>query len=349
MTRYITLFAGLMAASGLYGQSAVIRSIGVYEPAGTVLYSVYVASQQQPLGDVLVSSALPAGTRFLENVDMPKGATYEGVGTDNIAWSIPSIAEDTVSGPYTFRVKLDGTRPAVPAFAAAAVAFQRPSARVVETAASAEQLTPLADSGSVSFDQRGTLTANGENGPVAVGATGILLFVPEGAVAARTTVTFRRVALEDAKLPNGDSTWWCGLYQATMEPQVALQKQIAVVLPARRPITPGLTVNNVVSTDLVNWTDSGKPGVAMERNIGFAAMGGFGSCFSGFGGFGCTGGFGGGFGFGGFGGFGISSSDKTVSTISGSSLSTQLGQQVTAAGITDGTSNTIIAILIGRR
>lgn len=363
MGNTLKLFAGLFAAVGLYGQAAVIRSVGFYEPSGTVLYSVYVASRAQALEDVTISSALPEGTRFLENVDMPKAASYEGVADDAIVWTIPAIAEDTVSGPFTFRVKLDGTQKEVPASAASAVAFQRPVGDLVEVAASPERLAALADSGSVTFDQRGTLTANGENGPVAVGGTGILFFVPEGAVTGRTTVTFRRLSVEDAKLPsNAAETWWCGLYQVAIEPQVVLSKTVAVVFPTRRPITPGLLVSNVVSTDLVNWQDTAKSGASAERNIGFGGgqFGGGGGCVSGFQQFGCGfGGFGGGFGAGcsgfqgsfgcGFGGFGITAADKVTSTISGATISQQFGQNVTAAGITDGTSNTIIAILIGRK
>lgn len=216
-------------------------------------------------------------------------------------------------------------------------------------AESGERLAALADTGSVTFDQRGTLTAPGENGPVAVGNTGVLFFVPEGAVTGRTTVTFRRLSVENTTLPaSAADTWWCGLYQTTVEPaSTTFTKAVSFVLPTRRPITPGLVVSAVTTSDLKEWEASGT-----ERGIGFGVGlgGGFGGCFSGFQQFGCSvGGFGGGFGFGGFGGFGISNTDKTASTINSTSLTQNLGQGVTAAGITDGTSNTIIAILIGRR
>lgn len=348
------LAAGLMMAAGLFAQSAVVRSVGQYEDSGTVLYSVYVASKAESLGEVILSSTLPPGTRFLENVDLPRGARYQGVADNVVAWSLTAVAEDTVVGPFTYRLKLDGTRPDVPASAAVTVAIQQPSPELIEVPASAEVMPVLAESGLVSFDQRGTLTAAGENGPVPVGATGILLFVPEGAVSGRTTVTFRRLNVEANTLPaSAKDTWWCGLYQATMEPQLPLQKAVSFVLPTRRPIPPGLVVSAVTANDLKEWQEA-----STERGIGFGGTGGFGGfgggfggfgggCFSGFQQFGCFGGFGGG--FGGFGGFGISNGDKAASTINSATLTQQLGQSVTAAGITDGTSNTIIAILIGRR
>lgn len=346
-----TFIAGVMCAAGLYGQSAVIRSVGQFEPAGTVLYSVYVASRTQALGDVTISAALPPGTRFLENVDLPSGARYDGVADNVVFWTIPAVPEDSVVGPFTYRLKLDGSVSDVPATVASAVSMQQPRPELVEVAASSEKMPVLAESGSVTFDQRGTITATGENGPVAVGATGVLFFVPEGAVTGRTTVTFRRLSVENNTLPaSAKDTWWCGLYQTTVEPaSTTFAKAVSFVLPTRRPITPGLVVSAVTTTDLKEWQAS-----ATERGIGFGGggfgggFGGGGFCSSGFQQFGCSFG-GGGFGFGGFGGFGISNADKTASTINAASLTQNLGQAVTAAGITDGTSNTIIAILIGRR
>lgn len=345
--RQVAVFAmALWAVSTLHAQSAVIRSVGQYEPSGTVLYSVYAASRTQPLGDVAISSLLPPGTRFLESVDLPRAARYEGVADNTIVWTIPEIAADTVAGPFTFRLKVDGARTTVPTALASTLIYQRPTPEVVQAPASTEVLAPLADSGSITFDQRGTLTSSGENGPVSVGGTGILFFVPEGAVSQRTTVTFSRQDIDDAKMPTIDDTWWCSHYQAIVEPRSTFAKPVTFVLPTRRAITPGLTVSSFSSTGSEDWRPIGgaKSG---ELAFGFGGQFGFGGgCFSSFQQFGCSGfpQFGGG-----FGGFGINRSDRAISSISGSSLSSQLGTSVTAAGITDGTSNTIIAILIGRR
>ncbi|MBL8222685.1 MAG: hypothetical protein JNL62_25830, partial [Bryobacterales bacterium] len=318
-----TVVSGVIFAAALFGQSAVIRSVGQYEPSGTVLYSVYVASKTEALAEVTISSAIPAGTRFLENVDLPRGARYDGVADNVVFWTIPAVAADTLVGPFTYRLKLDGSVSDVPATAASAVSVQRPRPELIEVAASGDKMPVLADEGSVTFDQRGTLTASGENGPVAVGNTGVLFFVPDGAVTGRTTVTFRRLSVENNTLPaSAADTWWCGLYQTTVEPAgTAFTKAVSFVLSTRRPITPGLKVTGVTTADLKEWQASGT-----ERGIGFG-FGGFGggfggNCFSGFGQFGCGfgGGFGGGFGFGGFGGFGISNTDKTAAAINSTSL-----------------------------
>lgn len=340
------LTSALVAATTLHAQSAVIRSAGQIEPAGTILYSVYVASRAQPLGDVAISSAIPPGMRFLENLDVPRAGRYEGVADNTVVWTLPEVAADTIVGPFTFRVKLDGARTSAPAALASTLIYQRPSPEVVQAPASSEALVPLADSGSVTFDQRGTLTSSGENGPVPAGGTGILFFVPEGAVAQRTTVTFTRREIDDAQMPAIDDTWWCAHFLATVEPQVQFAKPVAFVLPTRRAITPGLTVSSFSSSDLKDWK---REGANRTSQPGFGSGGGFGfggGCFSSFGQLGCSGfsQFGGG-----FGGFGINRTDRAVSTINGATLSSQLGTSVTAAGITDGTSNTIIAILIGRR
>ncbi|MBS1827339.1 MAG: hypothetical protein JST93_18625 [Acidobacteria bacterium] len=342
--------SALLLAMTAFGQSAVLRSVGQYEPSGTILYSVYVASRTQAISGITISSALPPGTRFLENVDIPLTARYEGVADNTVFYTIPTVPEDTLVGPFTFRLKLDGSTTGVPASAASAVSIQQPRQELIEVAASSDRMPVLADSGSVSFDQRGTITAAGENGPVPVGNTGVLFFVPSGAVTARTTVTFRRLDIESNTLPaSAKDTWWCGLFQTTVEPaSTTFSQPVSFALPTRRPITPGLTVSSVTTTDLKEWQGA-------ERNIGFGGFGGGfgGGCFSGFQQFGCFGGLG--FG-GGFGGFGISSADKTNSNINSNMLTRQLGQPVTAAGITDGTSNitdgtsnTIVGLLLGRR
>lgn len=319
--------------------------MGQFEPSGTVLYSVYVASRTQPLGDVAVSSVLPPGTRFLESLDVPRAARYEGVADNTIVWTVLEVAADTIVGPFTFRLKVDGATTPVPTALASTLIYQRPTQEVVQSPASTEVLTPLADSGSVTFDQRGTLTSAGENGPVSVGATGILFFVPEGAVTRQTTVTFTRRDVDDAQMPSIDDTWWCSNFHATVDPQASFSKAVTFVLPTRRAITPGLGVSAFSSSDLKDWRPVGS-GRSGELAFGFGGFGTGGGCFSGFQQFGCSGfpQFGGG-----FGGFGISRTERAISSINGTTLTSQLGTSVTAAGITDGTSNTIIAILIGRR
>lgn len=51
--------------------------------------------------------------------------------------------------------------------------------------------------GAITFDQRGTLNEKNENAPIFVGKTGVLLFVPEGAVRTQTTVSIERQNIEE--------------------------------------------------------------------------------------------------------------------------------------------------------
>lgn len=192
------------------------------------------------------------------------------------------------------------------------------------------------------------MNANGQNAPVGVGDTGIVLFIPEGAVSERVTVTFNRLNVADQKLPETDpATWWCSLYQITSEPQVRFTKSISAAFPARRALTLGVPTSLFTTNDLENWQiASGKN--AGERPIGFGAGGFGGGGFSQFGG-GCisqfgftTCGFGGGFGFGGFGAFGYVEQDNLRAKTSGISLGSSAVSALASPP-------SIIAILIGAR
>ncbi len=329
---------------------AVVRTTGQFDGDGTILYSVYVASRTQALGELTISSALPPGTRYLENVDRPREARYEGVADNVVVWTLADLAADTVIGPFTYRLKMDGTVPEAPAWPAAAVAYQRPVPEFTDVPAASTALRAFAEAGSISFDARGTLDASGANAAIEIGETGVLLFVPAGAVNVRTTLTVRRLPLDDRQLPaNAAGTWWCGLYQFSAEPANATLGSIVLGLPTRRALTPGLEMSVFGSPDLVNWVAA--KGTA-ERGIGFGLPGaGTVTCFQQFGQTFCRstpgGQFGGGFGS--FGAFGVSDAQRQLGNVSGASMATALGASVTAAQITDGSSNTIIAILIGRR
>jgi hypothetical protein len=217
-------------------------------------------------------------------------------------------------------------------------------------------ITVLESTGSHIFDQRGTLNEKGENAPVLVGKTGVYLFVPEGAVRSQTTVTVERQTIDNDRLPKTEEPlWWCGLYKVSLSPAEKPAKEFGFAFPTRRSVTPGLPVTAVFNTDN-SWVKT----AADNRAIGFGGGGfggGFGGqCFPQFGGMVCGGGFGGGFGGGGFGGgfnqfgFGVSVADRARATVTAEQLSNAFGVPTTPiSAITDGTSNTIIAILIGRR
>ncbi|MBI4907705.1 MAG: hypothetical protein HY820_29040 [Acidobacteria bacterium] len=345
-----TLLLLAVSAGLVLGQTsnrAAVRTTGQFEQDGYVVYSIYVASGQEDLEQLSISAALPAGTRYLESVQTPLEATYEGVRSDTVSWSVGKLERDTVMGPFVFRIKLDGTVSEVPATIQAAVGYERPVPELVESPAPQGTLIPLANTGSISFDQRGTLNASGANGPVPVGDTGVVLFIPEGAVSERVTLTFTRLSVGANKLPTTDPpTWWCSLYQITSEPQVRFAKSISVALPARRALTPGIETSVFTTNDLDNWQKAaGSPSLKMpaERSIGFGT-GGFsqfgGGCISQFGFTSC--GFSTGFGFGGFGAFGYVEQDNLKGKVTGSTIGTSAIGALT-------TPPSINTVLIGAR
>ena len=357
------LLAGLLVTLSLSAAEnslAAIRATGQYDADGTVLYSVFIATKTQLLSEISVASAMPAGTRFLESVDVPKTAVYDGVKDNVIVWRVSELGGDQLLGPFTFRLKLDGSNPTMPVSPTVSVSYQKPQPEVLLAPGDDTVLEKLSDAGSITFDTKGTVDSNGKNAPVAVGQTGILVFVPEGAVTERTTLTLQRQAVEDEKMPkNAEGTWWCARYAFTLSPAAATQKKISFAIPTRRGLTPGLDVRLFGRTETDDWREFGTlPSSAIRkepRELGFggsncvtvpfqyvtctnfATGGGFG-----FGGLGSTGGL--------TGGFGVSTVDRSVSTVNGQTLSVKTGQVTNAAStlITDGTSN-IIAILIGLR
>ncbi len=333
------------AVSAAENSRVVIRTVGQFETANTAVYSTFLATKQEAVGGLIISVWLPSGARFLENVDLPPGVVYEGVADNVVQWTVQTLDRDTLLGPLTYRIKFDASRTSLPVAPPYSALYSSPATELLEDSGSDAGLERLAESGSITFDQRGTLDSNNRNTLVEVGKTGVRLFVPADAVSRSVTLTFRRLPVDDDKLPaNAAGTWWCSLYQVTADPPVTLAKPAAYALPARRPLPPGITVRAFSSPDLVDWKEA-PTGDSKEHAIGFGQFGQFGGCrtipfgftscgFSQFGG--------------GFGAFGFT--DRTNrGVINGVTLAQQFGISVSPAQIIDGTSNTIIAILIGLR
>ncbi|MBL8240986.1 MAG: hypothetical protein JNM66_26430 [Bryobacterales bacterium] len=331
------LLATLFALS-LSAQVAVVRTTGQYDADGSVLYSTYVATSSQKLETVAVGATVPLGTRFIESLDIPAGVIFEGV-RDNVAvWSIPEIAADRLIGPFTFRARPDGAAP-VTAEPPAAVSYQLPAPGIIEFAGTETVLPILESKGFHIFDQRGTINEKGENGPVLIGKTGVYLFVPEGAVRTQTTVTVERQTIDNDRLPKTETPlWWCGLYRVSITPTEQSAKNFHFAFPTRRSITPGLPITVAANSDN-SWAKE----ETRAFGFGFNNFGG-GQCFSQFGFTSCSGGINSG--FGGFNqfGFGVNVADRVRSTVTAAQLPAG-----PIKSIQDGTSNTIIAILIGLR
>jgi hypothetical protein len=348
----------LASITGLWAQSerALVRSTGVPDLNGTAVYGVFVASRGEALENVIVSAAIPAGARFLESLDVPKGGTYEGVQDNTILWRFPRLERDTLLGPFNFRVKPDGSGQALTDTVLAAVGFERPTAELIESPAPVGQLKFLTTEGSITVDERGTLNDNGENKPVAVGETGIRVFVPAGAVGGKATLAFTRQPVETL-VPPKDGTWWCSGFRVgitdgtsnTVTPTgttggsrraVTFSSPVVVETPARRPLPPGITG----TSSYIEQDNLASPTILAVGG----SRAGFGFGGGGFQQFGCGVGFGTGFGLGcavGFGGglcqfncsfgFGVDAVEREVAQISGTRLSELLGKPITAADYLD--------------
>ncbi|MFN7937089.1 MAG: hypothetical protein U0R19_27445 [Bryobacteraceae bacterium] len=326
MKQLVLALCTLQMAFGQTDGRVAVRSTGQFDAEGNALYSVYVASGQEDLEELTVSAALPAGTRYLESVHKPQSGVYDGVKDNIVSWRVSRLERDTLLGPFVFRAKLDGTTAEAPETVQAAVAYQRPVAALVESEAPSGRLTVLAETGSITFDARGTLDASGANAPVFVGGTGVALFVPEGAVSQRVTVTMRRLPVDESKLPKTTpATWWCSQYVATTEPRVTFTKEVSFALPSRRALTPGIPVSVFSSDDGTNWTATGGDAKTVtERGIAFGAAGQNASltCITQFGFTTCRVSNTVGFGFGGFGAFGYVEQDNLISKVTGNALNT---------------------------
>ncbi|MEO8027940.1 MAG: hypothetical protein ABI823_15755 [Bryobacteraceae bacterium] len=333
----------------------VIQTRGQFEDANTVVYNIYLATKDEALTDLQVSTAVPGATRFLENVETPATARYQGVYDNVVRWTVPAIDRETLLGPFTVRIRVDGSRTDIPAAPGVWASCPADRCEFLLDPGDGTRLKAIPDTSSVTFDQRGTLNAQNANGLVAIGDTGGYLHIPEGAVDRKVTVTFKRLAVEDDKVPqSAKDSWWCSLYQITVEPNIAFSKPIVYAFPARRGLTPGLAVRAFSSADGKTWQEATAPPASNGAKSDGRFPGGFGQFGGGFAtcttvpfGFTTCSSLGG-FGVGQFGAFGVDQSLRLTGSITGTSLTTQFGVPFKPAQISDGTSN-IIAILIGIR
>lgn len=217
-----------------------VRSVGLVDTDGTVLYSVLIASGTDALGKLTVRSTLPEDTSLVEVVAAPPGATVQNDGR-SVTWQVEKLHADTILGPFTYRIKLADKTTEAPLNVLAKVSWAEPAAGSVEAQVEAGKLKPLAESGRITIDEKGTLNEKGENDLVLVGETGIWLYVPAGAISQKATLTLTRVPVDANSTPAGVADyWWCASVQISSEPAVQLNKPISISLPTRRTLTPGL-------------------------------------------------------------------------------------------------------------
>src|SRR5579864_3195864 len=90
------LMAVLAAPANAQSQDRVqvpaTRTIGVLDTDGTALYSVLFESVSDPLGNLTISSSLPANTTFVEAVSAPTGATFAAAPDGkSVSWQFASL------------------------------------------------------------------------------------------------------------------------------------------------------------------------------------------------------------------------------------------------------------------
>ncbi|MBI5959054.1 MAG: hypothetical protein HY866_09990 [Chloroflexi bacterium] len=224
-----------------------IQSSGVLGPENTVFYSVLLATGADEVANLTITSALPEGATFLDVFWTPKSAVYGGESGGTVTWTLDTLPRDTIIGPFTFQVSFDEKTTAIPYNVPAAVRWEEgeSSARVVEAT-----LEPLAATGSITVDENGTA------GLVPVEDTGVFMLVPPGTYNEAVTFTFERLPIaEDTPLPDvAEETWWCALYNVTVEPaDAAAALPISIFYPSRRTLTPGMEVARFVQLPEGEW------------------------------------------------------------------------------------------------
>ncbi|HVO42684.1 MAG TPA: hypothetical protein VMT34_08680 [Aggregatilineales bacterium] len=222
-------------------QVPVTRTVGMLDSDGSALYSVLFESATAPLGNLTITSALPADTTFVEAVSAPDGA---GILTapdgKSVSWQFANLDADTILGPFTYRVKAADPSVAFPAGVSAEVSWTTPSAGAVNAAPADGILQPLETSGQLAVDAKGTIDDQGQPRMVPVGHTGISVYVPAGALPQSVTLTVTREALiaqsGSAELDN--QFWWCAGFSVNSTPPVTLAQPIQLTEPTRQVLTP---------------------------------------------------------------------------------------------------------------
>ncbi len=220
----------------------IIRSVGVLDLDGSVYYSVFFASGTEVLSDLSASAAVPVGLTLDASVLAPETVTVTTDG-NTISWALTELPADTLIGPLTFHVIVDAADTVIPAGLAVQATW---ADGAVDLPQSEDALTPFTTTGAITVDAAGTVDEAGEPDVVAVGDTGLLVYIPAGAVSGETTINFERLPVptgEEAAAffpPEAEGTWWCSVVRITLEPDVALNQPIVLAIPTRRAVTPGL-------------------------------------------------------------------------------------------------------------
>jgi len=322
----------------------LMRSVGILDPDGSVFYSVYLATGDTALSTVTASVTVPAGLTFEASVLAPETVTVTTDGA-TIAWALAELPADTLIGPLTFHVTIDAADTAIPAGLAVQATWADGAADLPQ---SEDVLTAFTTTGSLVIDAAGTVDEASDPAVVSVGDTGLLVYIPAGAISAETTINFERLPVptgaEAAEFfpPEAEGTWWCSVVRMTLEPDVEVSQPILLAIPTRRAVTPGLASGGFFRLPDGDWQ-------VMTGSTMFVSPDGLHTIANGIqltNGLEVA--------------YGVSDSTRLSATINGTTLGTNVTDG-TSNTVRDGTSNTIvqqfttqptsgiIAILIGIR
>ncbi len=258
----IALLVPMQPSSVVASDVALVAgSTGLIDEDGTVLYSVVLASGDAAAVEIVsVQAQLPSQATFVEALEFPESATLVGQVGTVVSWEVASLEANSILGPFTFRVSFPDGFTEIPKGVAATISWVSPATGIIDATPEEGILKPLAESGQIVVDARGTVNEAGENVPLPVGETGIELLILPDTVAALTTFTFRRIPITEDNVPsNVDNTWWCVLFEVAIDPAVELLQPIAFSIPTRRVLTPGLETSIFLSQGDDNWQEVSTP------------------------------------------------------------------------------------------
>lgn len=232
----LSLFALLIVTLPVFGNdenSASVWGVGIRDADGSVLYSLLLETGSDALENAVISSRIPENATYVEALTSPETAVFAGEEGGIVNWLLDAAPAGSVIGPFTYRVTFaEGAE--IPYRAAATLSV---GAEQVRGEADDALLPTFSDTGSITVD------ANGTDGIVEVGETGVFMQVPEGAYSEPVTFTFERLPLTNETIAAevAADTWWCLLFRVSVEPATAVAREpILIFYPTRRTLTPDL-------------------------------------------------------------------------------------------------------------
>jgi hypothetical protein len=229
-----------------------IYSIGIAQADGTVLYSILFYSGPDALSKLTITSTVPQDSTLAEVVIAPSSARLaaDSATKTTLKWEIEKVEARTVLGPFMYRIKFAAAAKQTPPNVPAQASWQVPGAGTVEAKVLQGALKPLAETGKITFDAKGTINDKGEPIAVQVGETGIWIYVPKDVVAQSVELTFTRIGIDADSVPKEiKDIWWCALVKIEANPAVKLAKPMLIGLPTRQILTTGMGVQALTGTN----------------------------------------------------------------------------------------------------